>query len=707
MERTTLGQLLDLADSHMEAAEGARSAGTDRHGVGRELSRVLSAAARCLAWPAGDGQVEVIAGTLGSRADRAAAGLREALRQAGARIDAVGGDLGRPGERSDPVAGHLAAAADALNAGCDLIGTHCGTRIGNVNEAPSNWARLISSEPVTVVLRAGMARWAVRTGSWVDWLASQAPDYARTELNAAQRWLTAAHALMPPGGEAATEVGEQVLRDVPLGTPPDRRIPAGCESPSELCAGITISADRLRMITSTVTGQDCTVTSATSPSWFHAARAAAIVYDLAIWELGTLAGRAAHADLPGGYDRGLRDAAGAFAEPCAAWRMASQLWRHVTTGLEGPASAATAELDDLVLRMGRLASGNPRWTPARRDQAPSGNPVRPGTDEPATALAAVHHAADALAWMASADLAMITAFADRGYLYMSNRVLESPDASMSAYLRLPEDRVLMLQDAYRTVVNASQHAARELDDLAIAVNAPSRTLGHARRLLLLGAGSGASAAGPRIGPDADAIAARLVMFTSPSRSGWRARGAKLDALAVIRAYQDECQTLKQCAVRFGVGPRTISAILEEYGVPRRRSTSGSPPRPAKAPGTSPAATSRPAARQEPGVMERRLLNAGIADTNLLARAAALDKAADSFLAEAVIAANGLAPKNSQERKPRDPAVTAPALAAKDTPREPGASAPAASQQEKPTPRQPLSPAERKPARAPGRARGVS
>jgi hypothetical protein len=667
MERTTLGQLLDLADSHMEAAESSRSAGADRQGVGRELSRILSAAARCLAWPAGDGEVEVIAGTLGSRADRAAAGLQEALRQAGARIDAVRGDLGRPGERSDPVAGHLAAAADALNAGCDLIGMHCGTRLGNVNEAPSNWARLIASEPVTAALRAGMAWWAVRTGSWVDWLASQAPDYVRTELSAAQRWLTAAHALMPPGAEAATEVGEQILRDVPLGTPPDRRIPTGSESPAELCAGITTSADRLRMITSAVSGQDCSVTSASGPSWFHAARAAAIVSDLAIWELGTLAGRAAYADLPGGHDRGLRDAANACAEPCAAWRMASQLWRHVTTGIERPASAATAELDDLVLRMGRLASGNPRWTPAKKDQAPRSNPVRPGTDEPVMALAAVHHAADALAWMASADLAMITAFADRGYLYMSNRVLESPDASMSAYLRLPEDRVLMLQDAYRTVVNASQHALRELDDLAIAVNAPSRTLGYARRILL-GTGSGALAAEARGGLDADAIAARLVRFTSPLRSGFRARGAELDALAVIRAYRDDCQTLNECAVRFGVGPQTISAILQEHGVPRRRSTSGSPPRSAKASGISPPATSRPAAKPEPGVMERRLLSAGIADSNLLARAAAFDKAADSFLTEAVVTANGLDPQDSQECKPCDRAAAAPALAAKDTPR---------------------------------------
>jgi hypothetical protein len=460
MERITLGQLLDLADSHLEAAESARRAGTDRQGVVRELGRVLSAITRCLTWPAGDAQVELIAGTLGSRADRATAGLQEALRQAGARIDAVRGDLGGPGERSDPVAGHLAATADALNAGCDLIGTHYGTRLGNADETPSNWARVIASEPVTAALRAEMARRAAGCRAWVDWLASQAPDYARTELHAAQRWLTAADTLMSPGGEALPEVtiGEQLLRDVPLAAATDRRIPTGSESPAELCTGITISADRLRVITSTVSGQDCSVTSATGPSWFHAARAAAIVSDLAVRELGTLAGREASLDRPGAYGRGLRDAASAFAQPCAAWRMASQLWRHVTTGLERPAAAITADLDDLVLRMGRLASGNPRWTPARRDRAPGPSPVGLRADELDAVLAAVHHAADALAWMAAADLAMITAFGDRGYLYMSNRVLETPDASMSAYVRLPEDRLVMLQDAYLTVVNASHHA---------------------------------------------------------------------------------------------------------------------------------------------------------------------------------------------------------------------------------------------------------
>ncbi|HXL87648.1 MAG TPA: hypothetical protein VN969_01480 [Streptosporangiaceae bacterium] len=707
MERITLGQLLDLADSHMEEAESARRAGTNRQGVVRELGRVLSAITRCLTWPAGDAQVEVIAGTLGSRADRAKAGLQEALRQAGARIDAVRADLGGPAERSDPVAGHLAAAADALNAGCDLIGTHYGTRLGNADETPSNWARLIASEPVTAALRAEMARRAVRCRVWVDWLASQAPDYARTELDAARRWLTAADSLMPPGGEALTEVaiGEHLLRDVPLAAPPDRRIPTGSESPAELCTGITISADRLRVITSAVSSQDCSVTSATGPSWSHAARAAAIVSDLAARELSMLAGREASLDRLGVNGLRLRDAVNAFAQSCAAWQLASQLWRHVTTGLERPASATTADLDDLVLRMGRLASGNPRWTPARRDRAPGPSPVGLRPDELAAVLAAVHHAADALAWMASADLAMITAFGDRGYLYMPNRVLERPDASISAYVRLPEDRLVMLQDAYLTVANASHHAVRELDDLAIAVNAPSRTLGYARRLL--GAGSSAPADGARGELDADAIAVRLMRFTRPSTGGGRARGSELDTLAVIRAYRDERQTLDQCAARFGVGPRTISAILQEHGVPRRRSTAGSSPRPVAPDAAPPAAPGSPA-KPERGFMERRLLNAGIADSNLLARAAAFDKAADSFLAEAVITTNVLEPQTSQERKPRDPAAAAPALAAKDSPQKLRASAPAApSHQGDPAQRQSLAPAGRKPARAPGRARRTS
>jgi hypothetical protein len=672
MERITLGQLLDLADGHMEAAESARRAGTDRHGVVRELGRVLSAVARCLAWPAGDGQVEVIAGTRGSRADRAAAGLQEAVRQAGARIDAVRGDLGRPGECSDPVVGHLAAAADALNAGCDLIGTHCGTRLDN--EAPTSWARLIASEPVTAALRAEMARWSVGAGAWVDWLASQAPDYARTELTVARHWLTAADVLMPSRGETATEVsmGEQLLHAVPLASPPDRRIPTGDESPAELCAGITISADRLRAIITALSRQDGSVASATGPSWFHAARAAAVVSDLAIWQLGKLSDQAAHVDGTGAYDRHLQNAVNAFAEPRAAWQMASQLWRYVTTGPQGPTSAVTAELDDLVLRMGRLASGNPRWTPARRDRAPRRDPVSlvSGTDELAEVLSAVHHAADAVAWMASADLETTTAFGNCGYLYMSNRFLESPEASMTAYIALPDDRLLMLQDAYRNVVNASQRAARALDAAAIAANAPSRTIGYARRLL--GADCDAVATDTSGELDAEGIARWFTRFTRPCR-GQPIRRTEINALAVIRAYRDECQTLDQCAARFGVSQPTIGAILEAHGIPRRP-TGHTPSGPMTASGTGPpttsqaALTSPAAARPEPGFTERRLLNAGIADTNLLARAAAFDKAADNLLAEAIMATGGPDSASSRpQSSSAEPTLTAARLAARDLP----------------------------------------
>jgi hypothetical protein len=647
---------------HFEAAERVRRPGTDRQGVVHELGRIFSAVARFLAWPAADGQVEVIAGTRGSRADRAAAGLQEAVRQAGARIEAARGDLGRPGECSDPVAGQLAAAADALNAGCDLIGTHFWTRLDNVSEARSSWARLIASEPVTAALRAEMARWAVRAGPWVDWLTSQAPDYARTELTVARHWLTAADTLVPPDGIAATEVamGQQLLYDMPSASPPGRRIPTWDESLAELCEGITISADRLRAIILTPCRQDYSVTSVTGPSWFHAAQAAAVVSDLAIWELGTLAGRAAHVDRPGVYDRCLRDAADAFAEPRAAWRMASRLWRYVTTGPQGPTSAVTAELDDLVLRMGRLASGNPRWTPVRGDRAPAHDPGsrEPGSDELARVVAAVHHAADALAWMASADLETTTAFGNRGHLYMSNRFLESPYASMTAYIGLPDDRLVMLYDTYRNVVNASQRAARTLDDIAIATDAPSRTIGYARRLLT---GEGNVVAADTNGEmDAEAIARWFTRFTRPCR-GHPIRRGEFSAVTVIRAYRDECQTLDQCADRFGVSPTTIATILEAHGVPRRP-IGHIPSGPITAPGigsqeASRAAMTSPATgRPQPGFMERRLLNAGIADSNLLARAAAFDKASDNLLAEAIMTTD-LEPQISQLRDQSDPAAT--------------------------------------------------
>jgi hypothetical protein len=255
----------------------------------------------------------------------------------------------------------LAAAADALSVGRDLLGTHVVPGQDGIYAGRSSWARLICGTVVTSALRADMARWAAGVASWVDWLTAQAPDYARADLAAAGRWLMAARALMPPGGEAVTEVamGGQLLRDVPLASPPERRVPAGNESPAELCAGITISADHLRAITSALSRQDSSITSATGPSWFYAARAAAIVSDLAIRELGTLAEHAPYPGPPGVSGRSLREAADSFAGPCAAWRMASQLWRYVTTGLQRPASAVTGDLDDLVLRMGRLASGCP------------------------------------------------------------------------------------------------------------------------------------------------------------------------------------------------------------------------------------------------------------------------------------------------------------------------------------------------------------
>jgi len=207
--------------------------------VARELCRILSAVARYLSDPAAGGRVEVISGTEGSAADHAAAGLREAVCLAAASIGAAEGHLGGPGARSDPVAGHLAAAADALNAGSDLMDTHFLPGLDGILAERSDWARLIASAPLTSALQTEMAWWTARAASWVDWLASQAPDYARTELSAAQQWLTAAHVLTPPSGKADPDavMGEHLLYDVPLATPPGRRIPDGNESPGRTVRG--------------------------------------------------------------------------------------------------------------------------------------------------------------------------------------------------------------------------------------------------------------------------------------------------------------------------------------------------------------------------------------------------------------------------------------------------------------------------------------
>jgi len=145
-----------------------------------------------------------------------------------------------------------------------------------------------------------------------------------------------------------------------------------------------------------------------------------------------------------------------------------------------------AEIGDLVIWAGRLAHTDPAWAPARG--------AAPGLRDPAdlaftpadipTVLAAVHHAADALAAVASADRETIRDAAASGHLFIPTRLLPAGDDIPYPYAPAPGQHVDALLATYDNVTTSTTSAAEILDDLAAAIDAPSslftaiRAAGH-------------------------------------------------------------------------------------------------------------------------------------------------------------------------------------------------------------------------------------
>jgi hypothetical protein len=137
-----------------------------------------------------------------------------------------------------------------------------------------------------------------------------------------------------------------------------------------------------------------------------------------------------------------------------------------------------AELDDLVLRTGRLAYRNPAWTPRSADASAIRDPAGlAGTSTDLTAVvAAVHHAADAVGFVAIHDGRSVLAAAGDCRLYLPTRLLPEDFDIPSPYWTAPAEHKNGLLGAYSTTADASLHAAIAMDDLACTIGSPSVTL---------------------------------------------------------------------------------------------------------------------------------------------------------------------------------------------------------------------------------------
>ena len=146
-----LGEFLHPAAGHLVAAVSAPDDVPDdaRDTVTWELGRVVAALARYLRDLPLPDEFDPALNPALKPAARAAAEARQALQWAAASLlpdPAPPGGI-RPGD-PHPVAGHLAAAADLLAAGRDLLNTHF-TGPPSAQTARSHWAPVILSWPVS------------------------------------------------------------------------------------------------------------------------------------------------------------------------------------------------------------------------------------------------------------------------------------------------------------------------------------------------------------------------------------------------------------------------------------------------------------------------------------------------------------------------------------------------------------------------------
>lgn len=486
MTTPVFGDFLRPAGEHISAAvSGADDLHDDAERAAiRELGRASATLARYFADlipPEESGPARSTLTVEGRALLEARAAMRRAASNLGAAA-ALAQDASLNEEH--PVVRHLRMAADHLAAGRDMLQTHFTTGPSGARPGNSYWAPVITSAPVTTALLAELADHARGLAPWAAKLSvtgpsdSEVPVSARMAMHAASRWLWIAGKMtetaqrhQPPHAD-----GRALLAAIPANVPPPYRPLAGAETVPVLREGVTITAERLRHAAFTFSGHARWSPAATSASWRRDALASAITGHCIESILRTLAAHSRDLGIPGSVRAQMRQAAGTFLQAWPAWRGVTAHWDTVSTGAHrgtGTTPVAT-EIGDLVLRIERLAALDSHSPPGRA----SGRTPRGMTNfQPSDVMdviGAIHQATDAITRIAIEDREAIrTAAADRR-LFLPTRLLAADIPY--PYAPAPRPRVDVLLSGYDTAIDISTRALAILDDLAVAIDSPSRVL---------------------------------------------------------------------------------------------------------------------------------------------------------------------------------------------------------------------------------------
>jgi hypothetical protein len=493
MSAVTLGDLLDRARSHLDAAIGL--AGTPQRSESvitatRLTGDLVLGLSRYLDDTVPYSVDEAITRNDLERVARAAVDLREAMKMAAESLR--GGDREHDvlaSEQRDPLVAHIAAAAALLTVGRDLLGTHFSTDPDGWPQR-RDWAEVITSAPVTRALMAEAGAWSQQLARLTAWLwVLSAPDPAvpglvHQGLAGAYHWLLTGSAAITAGqrDDPATETETDLMRAIPISLPSGRQPPRDGETVGELALGVAASAARLRIVAQAGGEEAVWSTVLTAESWRWTATGAAVICHLSELMLRSLAeSPGLAADTPGAAAQ-LSGAAEASAEASARWREVAAGWNLMTTGTEGLIAPGIADTGDLILRLGRLAFTDPGWTPRRSRRAPLRDvaDLAPDTAQAAVVVGAVHHAMDSLAQVGDADLRAVDAATQARRIYVPTRTLPEYYDVPYRYGSATPAATAALVDAYQTACSATDRAVVGLDAVAITVKAPTRVLATAR-----------------------------------------------------------------------------------------------------------------------------------------------------------------------------------------------------------------------------------
>ncbi len=427
MTGVTFGEFTRQVDQRLAAARACDTGQADPVAVARELRRVIGRMTRYLDDRAPGYAIESLSTVDMPPWQRAVVDARTALRWAASclpgGIGTVDGPEPVPGE---VLAGCLAKAVASMMAGRDLLHTHLAAAPDGWEGERSAWAPAVTSPPVTRALTSQVTHWS---GQVALVAARQAaanapgpptPAGLADGLQGVAQWLWLAQAAVRPAqaAEPVTPGDQRLLAAIPAARGQRRVPPHGEEQAEALCAGITISAERLRTAV-LITAQRGRWAPVSADTWRWSATAAAVTGQAAGHLLRSLASQPDTLPVPPAQ---LQQAADALHQATLAWRQAAAQWAGLATQTRGLASPVVTEIGDLLLRMGRLAWQDPHWTPAQHPAAamPATAALAPGARQ---ITAAMHQAADALAHLAAADATAITATGRAGRLYVRTRTL--------------------------------------------------------------------------------------------------------------------------------------------------------------------------------------------------------------------------------------------------------------------------------------------